>query len=238
MSKVCQRYAESVSQHFTASDLRAASQRLANRGITCGELASELGVSLSVVRNVLSGRRVCRRGGSHKVAVALGLKKAPPAGDKVTDIGHFVPPAAPAAGSPEAVGRVVSLALGPEPTKMESQQIEVLRRYAGRPVKAVDAIDLMSGVPPAGTGEFDAGALIRSHGFKVSTMRRTLRRHLGKPTPPAGHTVAWQVLAAASCQKGIELCGGMARQIADLRKRFPDQLAKKKPAKKSGRRKK
>lgn len=44
-------------------------------GISISEWARANGFSGSLVYQVLEGKRLCKRGQSHKIAVALGLKK-------------------------------------------------------------------------------------------------------------------------------------------------------------------
>lgn len=43
-------------------------------GTNISEWARERGFSISLVQSVLAGNRACRRGESHKIAIALGLK--------------------------------------------------------------------------------------------------------------------------------------------------------------------
>lgn len=54
-----------------AARARAAMERL---GVTQAQLARALGVHPKIVNEVLRGRLIGVRGGTHKVAVALGLK--------------------------------------------------------------------------------------------------------------------------------------------------------------------
>lgn len=54
--------------------LADAKARLVSNGITYAEWADQQGFSRRMVYEVLSGRRKCRAGQSHRIAVALGLK--------------------------------------------------------------------------------------------------------------------------------------------------------------------
>ncbi|WP_069206277.1 DNA-binding protein [Sphingomonas panacis] len=56
-------------------------------GTNISQWARERGFSVSLVQSVLSGNRACRRGESHKIAVALGLKPtvAPPGMNEPAD---------------------------------------------------------------------------------------------------------------------------------------------------------
>ena len=65
---------------FTAQAAAQAKARLTAQGISYAQWADEHGFNRRLVYEVLSGRRACRRGTSHDVAVALGLKE-PHAGD-------------------------------------------------------------------------------------------------------------------------------------------------------------
>lgn len=46
-------------------------------GVNISEWAREKGFNVSAVHNVLGGHRSCRRGASHRIAVALGIKEDP-----------------------------------------------------------------------------------------------------------------------------------------------------------------
>lgn len=46
-------------------------------GVNISEWARERGFNVSAVHNVLGGHRSCRRGASHRIAVALGIKDDP-----------------------------------------------------------------------------------------------------------------------------------------------------------------
>ncbi|WP_414714295.1 DNA-binding protein [Sphingobium sp.] len=48
--------------------------RFAASGTNISEWAREHGFSVSLVQAVLTGKRRCRRGESHQIAVALGIK--------------------------------------------------------------------------------------------------------------------------------------------------------------------
>lgn len=54
---------------------KAIRETMSRMGKSCSELARELGVDRTIVEGVLSGRLQAKRGKSHKVAVALGLKE-------------------------------------------------------------------------------------------------------------------------------------------------------------------
>lgn len=56
----------------TPEEARAELQR---KGITVSEWALANGFSVPIVFEVLSGRRKCIRGQSHRIAVALGIKE-------------------------------------------------------------------------------------------------------------------------------------------------------------------
>lgn len=51
--------------------------RLRAQGITLNQWARERGYSPKLVHEILSGRRPCTRGNSHRIAVAVGIKDAP-----------------------------------------------------------------------------------------------------------------------------------------------------------------
>ena len=59
---------------FSAHAVAQAKARLTAQGVTYAQWADERGFSRRLVYEVLAGRRACRRGVSHQVAVALGLK--------------------------------------------------------------------------------------------------------------------------------------------------------------------
>lgn len=64
----------------------AVREQFAASGTNISEWARDRGFSVSLVQSVLSGKRRCRYGESHRIAVALGLKKdAPPPGVLTTD---------------------------------------------------------------------------------------------------------------------------------------------------------
>ena len=68
---------------LTAEQVRAGFE---NDGVAIAEWARANGFSPSLVRMVVAGRRKCLRGQSHKIAVALGMKRAPsktPARDQI-----------------------------------------------------------------------------------------------------------------------------------------------------------
>ena len=66
---------------FSPQAVAQAKARLTAQGVTYAQWADERGFNRRLVYEVLAGRRVCRRGVSHQVAVALGLKD-PHAGDE------------------------------------------------------------------------------------------------------------------------------------------------------------
>lgn len=56
-------------------------EQFAASGTNISEWARDRGFSVSLVQSVLSGKRRCRYGESHRIAVALGLKQdVPPPG--------------------------------------------------------------------------------------------------------------------------------------------------------------
>ena len=210
---------------FSTKALANARRKLVSMGLTYSQFGAIHGIKSNTVKDLLAGRLAARRGASHKAAVALGLKKPPSTWNwnKLSNAGQFIP-----SPSPIAAPELATLSLGSAPTKIESRQIEVLRHYNGRPVAVMDALDNLAGTsPPEAAGNIDSAELVELHGFKMSTLRLTLRRYSGKPVPPTRQSVAWLILAAASCQKGVELCCGLAEQIHDLRCRFPEQFFKK-----------
>lgn len=73
---------------FTAHDAARAKARLVAQGKTYAEWADEHGFSRRLVYEILAGRRACRWGKSHQVAVALGLKNQPaaPAHDRLEGV--------------------------------------------------------------------------------------------------------------------------------------------------------
>lgn len=70
---------------FTPADAAQAKARLIAQGMSYAQWADENGFSRRLVYEVLSGRRLCRRGVSHRVAVALGLKN-PQAGNDIDGV--------------------------------------------------------------------------------------------------------------------------------------------------------
>ncbi|WP_037471204.1 DNA-binding protein [Sphingobium sp. DC-2] len=70
---------------FSPQAFAQAKARLTAQGVTYGQWADEHGFSRRLVYEVLAGRRACRRGVSHAVAVALGLKDAT-AGDQLEGV--------------------------------------------------------------------------------------------------------------------------------------------------------
>ncbi|MBY2927868.1 DNA-binding protein [Sphingomonadales bacterium 56] len=62
---------------FSAEAVAQAKARLIAQGTTYAEWADQHGFSRRLVYEILAGRRACRRGISHRVAVALGLKNPP-----------------------------------------------------------------------------------------------------------------------------------------------------------------
>lgn len=58
-----------------AADARA---RLEAEGVNLAEWSRERGFNYSTVKQVILGNRPCKRGQSHKIAVALGIKDPPP----------------------------------------------------------------------------------------------------------------------------------------------------------------
>lgn len=61
----------------------AVREQFAASGTNISEWAQEHGFSVSLVQSVLTGTRPCRRGESHRIAVALGIKEeVPPPGAK------------------------------------------------------------------------------------------------------------------------------------------------------------
>lgn len=71
---------------FSAQDVAQAKARLIAQGKTYAEWADERGYSRRLVYEVLNGRRACRRGESHRIAVALGLKATPPSGGRLEGV--------------------------------------------------------------------------------------------------------------------------------------------------------
>jgi gp16 family phage-associated protein len=59
---------------------RAVREQFVASGTNISEWARDHGFSVSLVQSVLTGKRACRHGESHRIAVALGLKEqaAPP----------------------------------------------------------------------------------------------------------------------------------------------------------------
>lgn len=69
-------------QETQASDIRsgpAARQWLDYQGLSVAKWARDHGFSASLVRQILAGRKQCRHGQSHNIAVALGMKNGVPA---------------------------------------------------------------------------------------------------------------------------------------------------------------
>ena len=69
-----------VSPQSLQQRARAMRDRFEASGTNISEWARDRGFSVSLVQSVLSGNRACRRGESHRIALALGLKEivAPP----------------------------------------------------------------------------------------------------------------------------------------------------------------
>ena len=71
-----------MSARVSTTDMLVRQRAVARRselvasGVNISEWAREHGFTVSLVHNVLSGRRSCRRGDSHQIAVALGIKNA------------------------------------------------------------------------------------------------------------------------------------------------------------------
>lgn len=63
-----------VACDFSPHALAQAKARLTAQGMTYAQWADERGFNRRIVYEVLSGRRQCRWGKSHEIAVALGLK--------------------------------------------------------------------------------------------------------------------------------------------------------------------
>ncbi len=57
----------------------AVREQFAASGTNISEWARERSFSVSLVQSVLTGRRACRHGESHRIAVALGIKEDAPA---------------------------------------------------------------------------------------------------------------------------------------------------------------
>ncbi|WP_184503883.1 hypothetical protein [Sphingomonas endophytica] len=72
-----------MSARVSTADQRVRQRALARRdelvarGVNISEWARERGFHVSAVHNVLGGHRSCRRGNSHRIAVALGIKEEP-----------------------------------------------------------------------------------------------------------------------------------------------------------------
>lgn len=56
----------------------AVREQFAASGTNISEWARENGFSISLVQSVLGGKRACRHGESHRIAVALGIKASVP----------------------------------------------------------------------------------------------------------------------------------------------------------------
>lgn len=56
----------------------AAREQFVASGTNVSEWARERGFSLKLVHSILRGDRSCRRGESHRIAVALGIKREAP----------------------------------------------------------------------------------------------------------------------------------------------------------------
>jgi gp16 family phage-associated protein len=52
--------------------------RFEAEGVTLAQWSRERGFAYGTVKQVITGNRPCKRGQSHKIAVALGIKDAPP----------------------------------------------------------------------------------------------------------------------------------------------------------------
>lgn len=62
---------------LTEKKLRAAQERFEREGVSVSDWAKAQGFPLGSVYAVLNGRSRARRGQSHQIAVALGLKSKP-----------------------------------------------------------------------------------------------------------------------------------------------------------------
>lgn len=64
---------------FAHEDLMRVKKSFEDNGVSITDWASERGFDRELVYSVLNGRAAGRRGQSHKIAVALGLKEPPAA---------------------------------------------------------------------------------------------------------------------------------------------------------------
>jgi len=74
-------YTKALPQRPQETNYRSAGQARAwldQQGVTIAQWASEHGFNEGLVHEVLTGRRPCRRGQSHNIAVALGMKAGIP----------------------------------------------------------------------------------------------------------------------------------------------------------------
>ena len=60
---------------FSPAAFAQAKARLIAQGVSYAQWADDNGFARRLVYEVLNGRRACRRGESHRIAVALGLKQ-------------------------------------------------------------------------------------------------------------------------------------------------------------------
>lgn len=71
---------------FSPQAVAQAKARLTAKGMTYAQWADDHGFSRRLVYEILAGRRACRRGVSHRVAVALGLKDPDAAADRLEGV--------------------------------------------------------------------------------------------------------------------------------------------------------
>ena len=70
-------HAEVLNSDNIAQRAAAVRARFSANGVNASEWARRKGLPVKLVHAVLSGKRPCRRGESHRIAVALGIKDAP-----------------------------------------------------------------------------------------------------------------------------------------------------------------
>ena len=201
MSKVCQRYAKGRRGYFTKAALQAARRRISNSGLSHRDIATNLGVSLDTVRKVLYGRGCALRGGSHRVAVALGLKKINFGGLKFPAAENLNP-------QPEIKDDIFA--------ECDEAKLKILRLYPNEQVKEEPAA-----IPPG----FDFRTLAKRHGWQPSYVHTVAKRKAGALKCPGHHTKTWLVCAAICLELGGEICQGMAKDIAKYRGYLSEHLA-------------
>lgn len=194
--------------------LEKANQTIIASGLTKQEFATKIDVSPYVLTDVLSGRRLCRRGASHRAAVALGLKKTIESVSKASQTWQI----AQNGSHSELPAALVAATENTEPTYYERQLIEIFNWYPATTNAQLFQLPLYSGKL-----KISRRKLAHRHRWCQTTVRNAINRYLGKDKTPR-YTLSWLIVAAASLASGAEICHGMTKQIRDQRMLLTDHL--------------